>query len=284
MNYPKAIVTIAIGKQYVSDWEKYCLQSWRRYCDRHGFDLLPIRETLDTSERASSRSVSWQKCLILSQAFANSYERIVWVDSDILFNDCAPDITAGVPVEKIGVVESCEFSSPHFMKRVFRLWGDGEAVINHSAREYYKQYGLPDDVDRVFNAGVLVLSPKHHRSILEHVYYTYEEKEGGRKWHMEQRPLAYEVIKSGLAHWIDPRFNVILWSEEYMHYPFLQSPPCPRMPRPKAIVRRIKQKFRTVSSRTRYALQRNLRAEMVNTVFQASYFLHFASRTEEMSL
>jgi hypothetical protein len=284
MNYSKAIVTIAIGEQYIFNWKKYCLPSWRRYCDRHGFDLVAIEEPLDSSERGGSRSVAWQKCLILGQEFANSYERIVWVDSDILFNNCAPDVTAGVPVDKVGVVEDLQFSYPNFIRRALRLWGEGEAVINYTAEEYYKQYGLPDDVDRVFNTGVLVLSPKYHRSILEHVYYAYEEKEGGRKWHMEQRPLAYEIIKSGMAHWIDPRFNVNLWFEEYAHYPFLQRPPSPRGPRPTEIGKRIRQKFKTAESRARYELQRKLRTEMVNTVFQASYFLHFASRIEEMPL
>jgi len=44
--------------------------------------------------------------------------------------------------------------------------------------------------------------------VLEHVYNSYEEK-GGREWHMEQRPLSYELVKAAKEHWMDPRFNVL---------------------------------------------------------------------------
>jgi hypothetical protein len=281
----KAIVTIAIGNEYLAKWKKFCEPSWKRYAEKYGFDLICLQDPLDRSERGLMRSMSWQKCLVLSQDFASDYKQIVWVDADVIFNGFAPDITAGTPVDKIGVVEDQQFLHLALLKRAFKLWPEGEAVINYTAREYYTQYGLPADCDRSFNAGVMVLSPKLHRPLLEHVYYSYEEKEGGRKWNMEQRPLSYEAVKAGLAHWLDPRFNVLLWFEEYASYPFLQQPPPPDGFRPsKELLARLKRKKQKFQAVLRYALVRKLNTDVVNSVFQASYFLHFASRLEEMSL
>ena len=275
MKNSKAIATIAIGEKYYNNWKKFCQPNWKQYGDKYGFDLFCLERPLDTSERARARSVSWQKCLILSQDFAGSYDRIVWLDSDIMFNNaCAPDITVGVPLDKVGAVEDLTFSHLAFLKRAFKLWPG--AVINYTPQEYYSNWGLPGDCDGFFNPGVMVFSPQFHRTILEHVYYDYEEK-GGLEWHMEQRPLCYELLKAGLVHWIDPRFNIVLEFEEIAQYPFLRPPPAP-----KGLRARIERKIQTVVNRS--SLQ-TLRAAALNTLFQSSFCLHFSgNRIEEMQM
>jgi hypothetical protein len=127
----------------------------------------------------------------------------------------------------------------------------------------------------------MVLSPRFHRSILEHVYYSYEAKDEDRKWHIEQRPLSYEVVKSGTVDWLDPRFNVLLWFEAYSHYPFLQRPP--ESPA-SGFLQRVKRKIRKLQTGVHYSLLRKLNPDAVNAVFQASFFLHFASKVEDMPL
>ncbi|HXI99808.1 MAG TPA: hypothetical protein VNH44_01210, partial [Micropepsaceae bacterium] len=59
----KAIVTLAIGAAYAERFEQLCRRNWAVYADRHGFNLIVIKEPLDTSERAQKRSPAWQKCL-----------------------------------------------------------------------------------------------------------------------------------------------------------------------------------------------------------------------------
>lgn len=121
---------------------------------------------------------------------------------------------------------------------------------------------------------------RRHREILEHVYYAYEEKpDGGRKWHMEQRPLSYHVVKAGLAHWLDPRFNVILWAENYASYPFLQ--PMPEPHPATGLAERIERKIRRLVNSWSF---RRLNLEAANAVYQASFFLHFASKIEDMRI
>ena len=266
MKRQKAIVTIAIGEKYHRNWKTFCEPNWKQYADRYGFDLVSLERPLDVSERARARSAAWQKCLILGQDFAQNYDQIVWIDSDIMINACSPDITAGVPLDKVGATYETSFS-PVYLKRAFKLWPT--SIINYTPQEYYSRYGLPADCDNVINSGVMVLSPRFHRNILEHVYDCYEEK-GGREWHMEMRPLSYELVKARAVHWIDPRFNLMWPSEEIMHYPFLLQPPARR-----GLRARIERRIRAVA-------WRSVHAACLNASFQSSFFLHFGGNDTDL--
>jgi hypothetical protein len=275
MKNQKAMVTIAIGGNYHANWKKFCEANWKQYADKYGFDVICLESPLDTSERARLRSASWQKCLILGQDFAQSYDQIVWMDSDIMVNAGAPDITAGVPLDKVGAAKDASYYDTVCLKRAYKLWPG--SVINYTPQEYYSNYGLPGDCDKVLNPGVMVLAPRFHRNILEHVYSAYEEK-GGREWHMEMRPLSYELVKANTVHWIDPRFNLMWPMEEIVRYPFLLPPPTP----PQGLMARIEKKIRTI--RTSSSI-RTLRAACLNATFQSSFFLHFGGmRTDEMQM
>jgi|SRR5271165_3234862 len=274
MKNQKAIVTLAIGERYYATWKRFCEPNWKQYADRYGFDLVCLERPLDTSERARARSVSWQKCLILGQDFAQNYDQIVWIDSDIMINAFAPDITEGVPLDRVGATDDELSFTPVFLKRAYKLWPT--SIINYTPQEYYSSYGLPSDCDNVINCGVLVLSPRFHRAILEHVYYSYEEK-GGREWHMEMRPLSYELLKAGAVHWIDPRFNLMWPCKEIVHYPFLVQPPERR-----GLRARVERKIRTIVNSSSL---RRLYAACLNATFQASFFLHFGGNdTDQMQM
>jgi hypothetical protein len=69
--------------------------------------------------------------------------------------------------------------------------------------------GLPRRGQHVIQAGVLVLSPRYHRQMLEHVYNVYEDS-GGEEMNYEMRPLSFEIQESGLQYLIDKRFNALV--------------------------------------------------------------------------
>src|SRR5262249_22356698 len=180
MKHSKAIVTITIGAKNQDIWKTVCESNWREYAAKHGYDLICIDSPLDTSERARKRSPAWQKCLILGQDFSGDYERIVWIDSDILINNAAaPCIASQVPIDKVGAVEA--MSQPtralyqQALGRLYEFWGS-TTLLNFDARTYYTNWGLPSRFDDVVQTGVMVLSPKYHRSLLENTYFGYEEK------------------------------------------------------------------------------------------------------------
>ena len=284
MQNSKAIVTLAIGEPYYGHWKRFCENNWKTYAQKYGYDLVCLHRPLDESQRAQSRSPSWQKCLILTQDSLRQYHRIVWLDSDILINPhTAPDICDGIPENKIGGTEDINFSrsesiaSARYLERAFKFWPG--AIINRTAQEYYSRFGLPDDCPLCMNTGVLVMSPQH-RDLLEYVYYSYDER-GGREWHMEMRPLSYHIAKSGQAHWIDSRFNLMWPYLEIMYYPFLLH--ATRNANGKG--RRFSILGDGVAGLFRERISRKSLSDCLNAAFHLSYFLHFGGmKTSEMRL
>jgi hypothetical protein len=203
------------------------------------------------------------------------------MDADIIINNrTAPNVLEGVPVEKVGAAQEITLShtetARELLDRMGELWPHLQQMIRYTAREYYAVYGLPDDCDRVINTGVMVLSPHHHQTLLEKVYYSYEEKRG-REWHMEMRPLSYELNRAGLVHLIDSRFNLMWLPQKFLCYPFLLQQPHMKPTLPS----RIKRKLRTLVGPDP---SRILHAACITAAFQRSYFFHVGGmQIEEMS-
>ncbi len=224
----KAIVTLIVGETYKQRWVKLCRENWMAYAEKHGYDLVLLDEPLDQGARAKSRSPAWQKCLILDQPQIQKYQRVVWVDSDILFNSFgAPDICEQVPEEKVGAVDS--FADPSQEENQIaleRLWKivrpEGQTAVGeyHTPEDVYNAYGAPiKPLNRMFNAGLLVVSPTHHGAIFRHVYNHYEDQ--GTPSYFENVPLSYELVANNLVHWMDPRFNHLWAWSQHLHYPFM---------------------------------------------------------------
>jgi hypothetical protein len=213
-----AIVTLVIGEVYASSWKAISEPGWRAYCERHGYDLMAIDQPLDSSARAKSRSPAWQKCLVLEPSIAADYERVVWVDSDLLINPTAPAVTSGVPAEKIGAVDEHSFPTADSRQRIIKglvaYWQGVDPAVARNWRtfldpaEWHAMAGLPKRHRHIVQTGVMVLSPQYHRDLLRSVYETYEDV-GGEPMNYEMRPLSFAIQESGLAHWIDRQFNAL---------------------------------------------------------------------------
>jgi hypothetical protein len=221
----KAIVTLAIGEKYLTSFHNICHKNWDVYCDKFGYDLIVLIDPLDCSKRANDRSPAWQKLLILSQPWSNEYDRIVWVDIDVIINNQnAYDICDGVPIDMIGAVDSYSIPTKEIhdisLKRMYNEWeASGVPFINNlTPSEYYTNRGIPGEgIDSVVQTGVFVCSPKHHREIFEYVYYNYEDSNGA-EWNYEMPPMSYEVLRNNLVHWISPRFNFCVGNIEAAFY------------------------------------------------------------------
>jgi hypothetical protein len=272
MTRSKAIVTLAIGDYYRNQWEELCRSNWSEYANKHGYDLFCLDKPLDLSARATARSAAWQKCLILSADFAKSYEQIVWVDSDILINNsCAPCIASFVPLENVGGVNLpsapgvAEFQRAWL--RLSQIWRPQKAIQEKvCARDYYTQWGLPNGFEEIITTSVLVLSPRHHKDLLEHVYYHYEDR-GEPSWNYEMRPLSYEIVKSGAFKVLDCRFSTSWSVQMALHYPFL-----------------LTRESSAYSGREYGEEWDQLLRCCLNIAFHNSYFLHFGPRKAEMKL
>ena len=119
----KAIVTLAIGEDYINRWRAFCEPNWKAYAKKYGYELIIFDKPLDNSIRASSRSAAWQKCLILDQVAVNKFDRVVWMDSDIVINDAlALDIVSLVPKESIGGTDAFSFYTGKFYSFLFEIY------------------------------------------------------------------------------------------------------------------------------------------------------------------
>ncbi len=267
-----AIATLAIGDKYLRNFNRYCRKLWSAYASKYGFDLIVITEPLDSGQRARSRNPAWQKCLILSCEALRNYERVIWVDSDIIINPASPNICCEVPLDKIGAADA--YATPNRedyranLEQSYRYWSKNNIpyINNLTAADFHNSFGLDCDFESVVQTGVLVMSPKYHKELMEHVYYSYEDK-GESFWCYEMRPLSYEIIKSNLEFWLSPKFNMIWPDIKQSVYPFLNSK-----------TNFLSNVLDLININTRSSLI----TKCATTAYLNNYFLHFAASTNEM--
>ena len=259
----KAIVTISLGKRFERMVKQYCYANWKYYADKYGYELIIIDKTLDESERGKSRCAAWQKCLVLSQDWSKNYDRIVWIDTDIIINPNSLDVIENVPLEKIGAVDEFSFPTKQdyqiALSRMYKHWANlgFNPTINYSPIEYYKNFGIECKFEEVVQTGVMVFNPKIHRDILEYVYYNYEEK--GLNY--EMRPLSYEILNNNFQYWIDKKFNMHIQFLKALYYPYL---------------------LELDMDKISFFNKKEILKLNIEAMFANSYFLHFTGATNEM--
>lgn len=251
------MVTLCVGEPYTQYWRQYSRAGWESYAKRHGYEMVVFSDPLDNSPRAKARSPSWQKCCILDKL--KNYERVIWMDSDIVIHPAAPAITEGIPQGKVGAVISGSYIHPDlrsvFLERVGRSrvghCDDAEAWRRDQA-DFYRRAGVTCNSTDVVNGGVLVLD-QSHRGILRRVY---EADYPADLLSYEQFPLSAEILNADLLHRLSSRFNFMFRENAAVHYPYLFDESLP---------------------------ERDLLARLaVKTALSNNYFLHFARALEYM--
>ena len=224
----RAIVTIVYGKKYKLLFDTYSRESWERYAERVDADLFVIEELIDSSKRAMSRSVSWQKCLVSNYKGVSDYSRVLWLDSDIVINETAPDIFSCTAEDKVGVVDAFGFIDRSHYDLILKEFNKklGRKRVNElglsTPIDYHEVFGLKNDLLKVVQCGVILFSPKLHSSVFEYVYFNYEDK-GDPHWHYEMRPLSFELQNNCRIDWLDYRFNSVWPDYREVFYPFLNN-------------------------------------------------------------
>lgn len=281
----KAIVTLTIGESFERFFNELCRDNWREYCEKYGFELIVLNTPLDNTERAQKRSPAWQKLLILSQPWSNNYERIIWVDSDILINSKnAYDIIENVPINKIGAVSAYSIPTREIfdisIKRMYESWDrSGVKYVNNlKPSEYYLNRGIPGgDLDDVIQAGVFVCSPKYHKDIFEKVYYDYEDLRGN-EYNYENPYLSYELLVADKVHWISNRFNFCVQELFAAFYP---DELLDHKKQPSFFERSINSLKRKIGITVDNTSQQRI---ILNNLYELSIFMHFAGCANSMWL
>ncbi len=210
-NNNKAIVSLAIGDLYKNSWYLSFKESWEKYCDLYGYDLIVFGEYLDSSEKALNKSPAWQKLLTLKHEIIKDYKQVVWVDSDIMINyKNAPDISEGVPQHKIGIIK--EYGD----KENDLFWGYWQkkplnktyTQFKHPNQKYFDRSGIKEELNKIYNTGVMVCNPNIHGDLFLETYNKYEQIPVIRRF--EQPFLNLELQKKNLIYELNPKFNVLL--------------------------------------------------------------------------
>jgi hypothetical protein len=135
-----AVITLAVGFQPF--WSlTHCLM--QRYAERIHADFIAIRSAPTQSELTASYKLS--KFQI--KDYLDQYDRVLFLDGDIILHPQCPDFFPLVPESELGVV--CE-SLPYFDRRT---------VFQETCAFYGVTY--PGHAQEWFNTGMMVLSPLH---------------------------------------------------------------------------------------------------------------------------
>lgn len=141
----RALVTLNIGNREEATISKpffYC------YCQRHNLDFIVIHQRrfhLTPNRRRPRLGIHLEKFQI-GELF-DYYDRIAYLDSDVLIHPDAPDLFARVAPDELGCV--FEDVGPDAWKRD-EEWQKAEALLGPLGKKH-----------RYFNAGVMVFGQVH---------------------------------------------------------------------------------------------------------------------------
>jgi hypothetical protein len=222
-----ALVTLLLGPSVTTAWRTHAEARWRRFCTRHGLDLVPVTTAPDDSPRARARSPAYQKLLLPSLDALARYDRLIWADADLILTERAPNPLRLVPPERVGAVVSGAHVPvelrPMLLKRLGRHALDPEAdpaaVWAADQRSFYRAAGLPER-DRILQTGLLVLTPALHAGLFRAVYDAPASSGSDRGY--EQLELSQALLERDLHHALDPRFNRVFHESMLVHYPYLR--------------------------------------------------------------
>ena len=127
------LTTIAIGEDYLKEYNDLFYESQKKYALKHGYDFKVITDFLDKNIQEKS-TISFNKILVCSQDWSSQYDFIIFIDADILININSPSIHDFIDYGIcIGIID--EYSQPLKERRlkIQRLMG-----WETSASDYYK--------------------------------------------------------------------------------------------------------------------------------------------------
>jgi hypothetical protein len=187
----KAIVTIVNGEKYEKIWER-TKPFFLQYAEKCDAELI----VLNGSDGLALPSPHWIK-FSLYELLKKDFERIAFIDADIIIRDDAPSLFDVVPEDEFGI-----FNEGLFTPRNVCIY----EVMNKYAQDMMINYGVDKftyDGKSYYNTGVMVCS-RGHRSIFKII----ETIKPLRHHFGEQTFLNYKIFMSKFKVFeLDYKFN-----------------------------------------------------------------------------
>lgn len=183
-----ALVTICIGKRYQFLFKRYSMDSFVDYSKKNGLDLIILDSFIDQS---LNRNPAWQKTLLPNSKLLQKYDRVLFVDSDVIIKKNSPNIFDCVPNGHIGYCR--------------------EIPLFQSVSSWYTQFGLPP-FNEIVQTGVLCFENQHGEIFQKRLHFPETE-------FYEMPCLSFSILESGLGFNVDPRFNFCIFPSLLESFP-----------------------------------------------------------------
>lgn len=195
------LVSIAIGKSYLHEYNTLFRPSHELYAKRHGYDFKVVTDWIKGPHIRDS--TSFQKILV--PGYFPEYDYVIFIDADILINPEAPPIHLEIGCEMIGGVD--QWAQPNGRRLEIARRHGWETTPS----DYYKLAGFNFSTDKVINTGVLVFQPALHKGICNEIYINFVNNCIGhrRGFHYEQSVIGYILQSERMVKWLDVRWNAI---------------------------------------------------------------------------
>ena len=135
-----------------------------------------------------------------------SYEKVVFMDLDILISDKCPSLFDEIS-QNIGLMACL---NPRGTEKFKKIFAGNERVLKETTQDYFRERGFEvnEPLEGNINGGVLVFRPELVSDMLKEYYYS--EHSQGKYSAYEEAPMAYYTQSKGLFKALDNRFNVMV--------------------------------------------------------------------------
>lgn len=225
----KAIVTLAIGDDFESNWRNKSLPLLRDYCKRHNLGLYLQNRSLDSQK--IKKKLQWQK-LLLPFELKNNFryiEEFCYLDTDILVNNYAPSVFTfssremalvsqfnNLPYNLDLVLRRIAFYRHNYLSRKYPL--DSSLFMN--IKQIYEYHKLEPQQDYACT-GFFMGNIEAHSEKLKNIYFKYPSTiltltDGG-----DEPIINYEFQKQFKINWLPYQLQALWPYEMAAQYPFL---------------------------------------------------------------
>lgn len=227
---------VAIGRSYFEDWEKYVSRSWIDYANRYNLGIVVFLEDICRKDSESWRPPPWQKLLVPAAVSEISKRKnfVTVIDPDILISPAAPcifDFHAKGKVSVVSQVQRLPYPLEEVRRRIAFLrhtMYDSryplDSLLFASVEDIFNRSNLEPQPD-YFCGGVMVLDTDSLASLFLNWFLdipseSRDEKSVDLSWG-EEIYINHLVQTSGLANWLDYKFQTLWIYEMAWKYPFL---------------------------------------------------------------
>ncbi|MDC0229387.1 hypothetical protein OAK48_00280 [Deltaproteobacteria bacterium] len=226
------IATIAIGKSFFADWEKYAKPLWEKYCKRHQLGLIVFDHDLIGKETPLWKKPTWQTTLIGNTLKIKlpSVKNVCVLDADILINPFSPNVFDFYDHKSIGLVslrKNLPYPYENTIRRLAFLrnrYYDADYPLDSalfiSVEDLYKFHGISAQEDEACS-GFFIFNVEMHSEFLKSIFEKYDKNIESITGGGEQTHFNYEIQKNCKISWLDYRFQAIWVFEMAWKYPFL---------------------------------------------------------------